>query len=327
MILWIAGMYWILCHPYVATPLWAAMAFTVGAYLVQILHQVVWCGMLSPINLKKKYDAEWAVVTGASSGIGKAIVEKLCKQEMNVVLVALQDKLLDETFAEIEKAHPNLKFRKVGCDLSQGDYMTPIIEGTKDLKVQLVFNNAGFITAGLFHKVPLGRSLGNYECNATSCLKITHHFVNRMIDEDLKGFIGFTSSSAGFVPNPLSSMYASTKAFLTMFATSLAPEIRSLGVDVVVVHPSPMATNFFDAASGLGALMAFKKLAAGPSVIADVMFDSAGRWVVRDQGAVTIIFRIVLKIIDFNLFCELTARFAHLSDDHKKYLDQDKKKK
>ena len=84
-------------------------------------------------------------------------------------------------------------------------------------------------------------------------------------------------------------MYASTKAFMTMFATSLAAEVRSLGVDVVVVHPSPMATNFFDNAGtitpraviiflmslmpwcwmlgSLGTLLAFKKLAAGPSVI------------------------------------------------------------
>ena len=62
---------------------------------------------------------------------------------------------------------------------------------------------------------------------ATSCIKITHHFLNKILEkEGQTGFIGFTSSSAGFVPNPLSAMYASTKAFLTMFATSLAPEVR-----------------------------------------------------------------------------------------------------
>lgn len=154
---------------------------------------------------------------------------------------------------------------------------------------------------------------------ATSCIKITHHFVNRILDAKLKGYIGFTSSSAGFVPNPLSAMYASTKAFLTLFATSLAPEVRSLGIDVVVVHPSPMATNFFDEASSLSALMAFKKFAAGPSVIADVLFNSAGRFVVRDQGTVSILFRLVMKAFDMNLFCELTARFAHMSGDHQKF--------
>ena len=137
-------------------------------------------------------------------------------------------------------------------------------------------------------------------------------------------------------------MYASTKAFLTMFATSLAPEIRSLGVnaasartpgaimlarhdvlpaashhpgspsqpprlyvltcsagafpwlqvDVVVVHPSPMATNFFDAASGLGALMAFKKLAAGPSVIG---MSPPWGWMDGGRGGGTQTFRQALR--------------------------------
>lgn len=310
-------------HPVVAVPLYWAAVITVFGYLIQLFIQAIFCDLLFPVNLKKKYDAQWALVTGASSGIGKSIVERLCEQEINVVLVALEEKMLDDTFAEMEKRYPKLQFRKVGCDLSKGDYMTPIIDGTKGIDVQLVFNNAGFITAGLFHKVALGRNLGNFECNATSTIKITHHFLNLILDKKLRGFIGFTSSSAGFVPNPLSSMYASTKAFLTMFATSLAPEVRSLGVDVSVVHPSPMATNFFDQASSLGALMAFKKFAAGPEVIAEVMFNSAGRFVVRDQGAVTILFRIFLKCIDFNLFCELTARFAHWSGDHAKFLKKD----
>lgn len=98
-----------------------------------------------PINLKQKYNAEWALVTGASSGIGKAIVEKLCEQNTNVVLVALDNDLLHNTFDEVSAKYPKLKFIKVGCDLSQGDYMTPIIDATKDIDVQLVFNNAGCV--------------------------------------------------------------------------------------------------------------------------------------------------------------------------------------
>ena len=86
------------------------------------------------------------------------------------------------------------------------------------------------------------------------------------------------------MPNPLSAMYASTKAFLTMFASSVAAEVRSLGIDVVVVHPSPVASNFFDKGSSLGALMAFKRFAAGPEGIANVLFQNAGRFVIRDEG-------------------------------------------
>ena len=122
----------------------------------------------------------------------------------------------------------------------------------------------------------------------------------------------------GFVPNPLSAMYASTKAFMTMFATSIAPEIRHLGIDVVVVHPSPVQTNFFNNAGGLSALMLFKKLAASPANIADVIFSSAGSMVVRDQGMTSILFRVILKSIDNNFFAEMVSRFAHLSGDHQR---------
>eukprot|EP00035_Acanthoeca_spectabilis_P034803 m.30989 g.30989 ORF g.30989 m.30989 type:complete len:321 (-) comp6875_c0_seq1:470-1432(-) len=302
---------------------WTAGFLSIITYVVPVLFQSLVLDKLEN-NLKKKYDAEWALVTGASSGIGRAIVEKLAQQEVNVVMVALDDQLLADSHADLCKMYPNLKFIKLGCNLGGGDYMTPIIEGTKDLNIQLVFNNAGFIVVGKHHEVAEGRSFANFECNATSPMKITRHFAKEMVDKKLRGLIAFTSSSAGFVPNPLSSLYASTKSFLTLFGTSVAAELRSSGVDVVVVHPSPIASNFFDGAGTLDVLMSFKKLAVGPSVIADVIFSSAGRFVVRDQGLVTILFRVVLKFVDFNFFCELVARTAHFSGDFNK--DHSKKK-
>jgi short-subunit dehydrogenase len=175
---------------------------------------------------------------------------------------------------------------------------------------------------GFFSDVPLGRWMANYHCNATCAIPISHHFLNKMMAANRPGLLAYTSSSACLFPNPFSSLYASTKAFLTMFACSVAAEVRSLGIDVVVVHPSPMATNFFKAGEGLAMLMAFKKLAAGPEVIADVLFSSAGRFVVRDQGAVTIFFRFVLKVIDSVFFAELTSWFAHTTGDYKQFTAQ-----
>lgn len=85
--------------------------------------------LLGPVNLKKKYGADWALVTGAGTGIGKSIAETLAIQGLNVVLVSLPDKFLDETTASLETAFPKLKFRKVGAKFDhKTDYMPAIIE-------------------------------------------------------------------------------------------------------------------------------------------------------------------------------------------------------
>lgn len=103
-----------------------------------------------------------------------------------------------------------------------------------------------------------------------------------------------------------------------MFASSLAAEVRGSGIDVCVVHPSPMATNFFSNAGQLDTLKAFIRFAADPFVIADILMASAGRFVVRDQGAITIILRLLLKCLDINFLSDIICRTAHLSGDYKK---------
>jgi short-subunit dehydrogenase len=128
------------------------------------------------------------------------MVEKLAGQGINVVMVALEEPMLHDAHKELVARFPGVQFRKVGVDLSKSDsreYMDPIIEGTKDIKVSLLFNNAGFITTGFFALTAIGRSIANFNCNAACVVPITHHFVKKMMEEKTKGFLAFTSSSAG----------------------------------------------------------------------------------------------------------------------------------
>ncbi len=95
-------------------------------------------------NLKKKYDATWALVTGAGSGIGKALSFKLASQGLNVVLVSLDDDYLKQTMKELKEHYPEQEFRSVGVTFSPGvPYLDKIKEATKDIDVNIVFNNAG----------------------------------------------------------------------------------------------------------------------------------------------------------------------------------------
>lgn len=274
--------------------------------------------LFSPQDLKKAYGATWAVVTGGSSGIGLAIVERLALQSINVAVVALDDAILDKAIQELMQKFPETKFVKVGVDLSQGDYMSVITEKTKSLPINLVFNNAGFIKLGHFADMPLDAQLRNFECNATSAIKITHHFLNQMIDRKQKGLISFTSSSACFFSNPISTLYGSTKAFLTEFGASLAGEVKDLGIDVVVVHPSPINSNFYQNATGVSAVKFFQSTANSPSVVVDSIFTSAGRFTIWDQGYFTILVRFLLKVLDWNFLVEIIALTARLNADHLK---------
>lgn len=276
--------------------------------------------MRFPRNLKKAYSAQWALVTGASSGIGKAIAEKLAQQEINVVLVALDDPLLNTTFIELQKKYPTRTFRKVGVNLGDEGmmkYMSPIIEATKDIEIDLVFNNAGFLCAGLLTDTKIEKIRANVECNAGCCVPITQHFLCKMIERKHKGLITFTSSAAAYLPGPTATTYSCTKAFLTNFAASLAAEVRDVGIDVVVIHPSPVNTNFYKhQGPALSALTSARKLAVGPMEIADQIFSAAGRLTIWDHGLISVGIRLLNKLVDFAVLVELIVRFGYLSGDH-----------
>ncbi|WIA08978.1 hypothetical protein OEZ85_008392 [Tetradesmus obliquus] len=272
-------------------------------------------------NLKDRYKAEWALVTGASTGIGKSIATRLAQQGLSVVLVALQNEALDATFEELSTEYPKVEFRKVGADLGRhGGYMPAIIKATADIDVQIVFCNAGYILPGFFYTKTIEQVQANIECNAVSAVQVTHHFLKRMMDASLKGCFVFTSSASAVLPSPFAVSYASTKAFLSMFAISLAPEVKWLGIDVMAVHPSPVASRFYDGTVKIGMMEAFKKLAVGPDALPDIIFASIGRTIWKDVGPVALGFRLLEKMVDLNALFTLASPIMHRMPDFQQQL-------
>lgn len=138
-----------------------------------------------------------------------------------------------------------------------------------------------------------------------------------MQKKGLKGCVTFTSSPAGFMPCPTSLMYGSTKCYLTLFAMSLAAEIRADGIDVCVVHPSPVQSNFYQNAPKLDAVEFFKSTATGPETIVNALFGAIGRTVVRDQGYYPAVVKLLLKIVEVNFIADITAMTASNLGDYK----------
>eukprot|EP00750_Incisomonas_marina_P020102 INCI3724.2.p1 GENE.INCI3724.2~~INCI3724.2.p1 ORF type:complete len:367 (+),score=55.80 INCI3724.2:64-1164(+) len=272
-------------------------------------------------NLKQKYDAQWALVTGSSSGIGKAIAHKLARQGLNIVLAAPGfDKLHPKSVEEFKTTYPHLEFRRADVNLSddQGTYMEELRRVTDDILVQIVFSNAGYMRTGLFSTLSPNDNLYNFHCNATASVHITHHFLRVLKDKGKRGCFVYTSSPANMMPAPMSAMYCATKAFLTAFATSLAPEVRAFGIDVSVIHPSPVTSRFYDGAHSLGALLFFKGTGKGPEVVVAKTFQGIGRQVIIDQGYYAIGLRMLLKVLDVSFLTEAVAATAHTMGDYVK---------
>lgn len=120
------------------------------------------------------------------------------------------------------------------------------------------------IYQGMFAYTPLGLTKANASVNVSCHLELTYEHVNRLLASKTRGAVFFTSSPAWMLPSPTAAMYAGTKAFVSHFAGSLACELKSEGIDVCVVHPSPVQTRFYDNAGDGAEVNFFKRTASGP---------------------------------------------------------------
>jgi hypothetical protein len=189
----------------------------------------------------------FALITGASSGIGACFARALAARGRNLVLVARsKDKL--EALARNLAAPSSLRIEIIDQDLSVEGAAARLaaILKQRGVAVDLLVNNAGFGAHGEFWKLPLDRQVKMLHLNIVTLTELTHLLLPAMVERRSGGIIN-VSSTASFQPVPYTSVYAATKAYVTSFSMGLAEEVNDYGVKVLALCPGGTATNFFEA--------------------------------------------------------------------------------
>jgi short-subunit dehydrogenase len=184
----------------------------------------------------------WAVVTGASDGIGREFAVRLADAGFDLVLVARRGAVLDELRAELEARAP-IRVRPIAADLATTAGVRAVIEGTSELEVGLLVAAAGFGSSGTFLDSSVEDELGMIDVNCRAVTALAHHFGNRFAKARRGGLV-LMSSLLAFQGVPGAANYAATKAYIQSLAEGLRIELSPLGVDVVASAPGPIRSGF-----------------------------------------------------------------------------------
>lgn len=185
-----------------------------------------------------------ALITGASSGIGKELARIHAAQGGNLILVARRTEALEALKTELESTY-KVQVTTFTQDLTQAHAAKKVYDfvNHSGLEVDYLMNNAGFGGHGEFIDRPLDKDLEMIQLNVTALVELTHLFLQDMKDRG-HGKILNTASTAGFLPGPLQATYFATKAFVVSFTQGISYELRNKGVTVTALCPGPVKTEF-----------------------------------------------------------------------------------
>lgn len=192
------------------------------------------------------YADQWALITGASSGIGAEFARQLAARGMHLILVARREQLLRQLAVELHKQH-GTKCEILVSDLTQPGETERVLADVQQrgLIVELLVNNAGFGYVSTIEKTDVNRVLEMVRLNIGVLTDLTLRVLPGMMQRGHGGIIN-VASVAGFQPVSYMSAYAASKAYVLHFSEALWAEAREKGVTVTTLCPGTTRTDFFD---------------------------------------------------------------------------------
>jgi short-subunit dehydrogenase len=219
-------------------------------------------------DLKTAY-GEWALVTGASSGIGEVFSRRLAAAGMNVVLVARRKERLEALANELSTSF-NIETRVVCADLSDEDETKGVVTAVEDLAIGMLVNNAGILNTGNFLDNDLEDEIRLLNTNCKSFLILTHGLGNKMKERN-KGALIFLSSLTSVAAISRWSNYSASKGYDLMFSEALNTELKDYNIDVMALCPGLTRTELAEFSS------ITKLITMDVDVVVDIALSKLGK--------------------------------------------------
>jgi short-subunit dehydrogenase len=194
------------------------------------------------------YAERWALVTGASSGIGKEFAHRLAGLGMHLVLTARREEEMRKLADELDTRH-GTRCEIIPLDLSVPGHPEKLVEeiNNRNIEVELLVNNAGFAQVGTFADTDQEQIFQLVQLNIAALTELSYRLAGPMVERGHGGIIN-VASVAGFQPVAYMASYAASKAYVIHFSEALWAEFKDYGITVLALCPGPTETEFFEVA-------------------------------------------------------------------------------
>ncbi|WP_394154441.1 SDR family NAD(P)-dependent oxidoreductase [Loktanella salsilacus] len=248
-----------------------------------------------------------ALITGASSGIGREFARIHAQRGGDLIVVARRKDALDALKAELEAAH-GVKVRVVAADLIDAAAVQTLCDELRRQPIEVLINNAGFGGQGRHVDRDLGKEMAMIDLNVKALVTLCHDIGGQMAKRGT-GRILNVGSTAGMMPGPMQNVYFATKAFVRSYSLALAEELRVRGVTVTVLAPGYVETEFADTADLHGTALV-KGDGKTPQSVAAFGYDSmmAGKLHVVNESMLSFAVNWVIPLLPHRMVLGLARR-------------------
>jgi short-subunit dehydrogenase len=220
------------------------------------------------MSKKSEAGGGWAVVTGASSGLGALFAEKLAQRGLPLVLAGRDEARLTDVRERVQRLAPGIDVELVVGDLGSQAGVEALVAVLQERVIDVLVNNAGFGTYGRLAEVDADRDRDLIAVNVDALVRLTHAVLPGMLARG-HGQILNVASTIAFQPAPYQATYGASKAFVLSFSQALWAETKGSGVSVTALCPGPTRTGFVDALDAdVSGTAIYRKLASPEPVVA-----------------------------------------------------------